>query len=45
MQFCPQREMVVGGKNGITDLEGEGSLGIRVLKRCEIEINTHRKPT
>ena len=45
MQFCPQREMVVGRKNGITDLEGEGSLGIRVLKRCEIEINTHRKPT
>ena len=44
MQFCPQWEMIVGRKNGITNLEGEGSLGIRVLKRCEMEINTLRKP-
>ena len=36
--------MIVGRKNGITNLEGEGSLGIRVLKRCEMEINTLRKP-
>lgn len=44
MQFCPRREMVVGREYGITDREGEGSLGIRVVKRCETEINTHRKP-
>lgn len=42
--FCPRREMVVGGEYGITDREGEGSLGSGVVKRCETEINTHRKP-
>ena len=33
-----------GQRDGITDLEGKGSLGIKALKKCEIEINAHREP-
>lgn len=33
-----------GGKYGMIDLEGKGSFDIKGLKKCEIQINSHREP-